>query len=143
MINHEQNAIMLEKRYAKRVKQIRDMRSAHNSQTDNLFTKVTELESEIERLNAHCKRLGEGGAERYWEERWRDEKAENERLNQGRISRIITIEQQEEEIERLRAALNAILNNDGSRGTYDAFGYADARDAAELLISNERGDTDE
>lgn len=37
---------------------------------------VPELKARIEELEAHCLRLGQGGAERYWENRWREADAE-------------------------------------------------------------------
>jgi len=38
-------------------------------------TLIAALADRIAELEAHCDRLGRGGAERYWEERWRDEAA--------------------------------------------------------------------
>ena len=42
-----------------------------------------EAQAEIERLKSLLDRHGVGPAERYWEGRWRDEAAENERLRAG------------------------------------------------------------
>lgn len=41
---------------------------------------IPDMLARIKDLEEYCERLGQGGAERYWEGRWRDEKAENDRL---------------------------------------------------------------
>lgn len=47
---------------------------------EGAVAKVEEQGREITRLQAENERLRAEGAGRYWEGRWRDEKAENERL---------------------------------------------------------------
>lgn len=37
---------------------------------------IAQRDARIEELEAHCLRLGQGGAERYWENRWRETDAE-------------------------------------------------------------------
>ena len=55
-------------------------------QADNVLVakRLVEREADVERLQAEIERLREllrkEGANRYWEGRWRDEHAENERL---------------------------------------------------------------
>lgn len=52
--------------------------------------------SRVEDLEAHCIRLGQGGAERYWEGRWHDE-VENVKKLEGRV---VELECQVEEASR-------------------------------------------
>lgn len=56
-------------------------RSAHDTAWR---TRALAAEAEIERLRGMLNRRGVGPAERYWENRWRDEAAENDRLRAER-----------------------------------------------------------
>ena len=38
-------------------------------------TRIQQLTARVDELDEHCRRLGRGNAERYWEERWRDDYA--------------------------------------------------------------------
>lgn len=73
------------------------------------MTILARLRARIAELESHCERLGQGGAERYWEARWRDEKAENDRLRQalGAVLREVTPYHPSWRIwDRIRAALD-------------------------------------
>ena len=51
-------------------------RQAIHEVADALAARDARIAARIAELEAHCIRLGQGGAERYWEERWRDADAE-------------------------------------------------------------------
>lgn len=55
-----------------------------NDHADTAISDMQELRAEIERLRRMLDLRGTGRAERYWEGRWRDEAAENERLTKER-----------------------------------------------------------
>ena len=73
-----------------------------------LAAKLSEMQSEIEQLR---ETLRSTGANRYWESRWRDEKAENDKLrdeNERLRGHIYASNRpQPEDLERLRKLLDA------------------------------------
>lgn len=50
--------------------------SAFEARMGDLQVENGKMQSRIAELEAHCVRLGQGGAERYWEGRWRDADAQ-------------------------------------------------------------------
>lgn len=69
----------------KRLKDVRKQLEPHIG--SHWLGPIDEAATRIKELEEHNKRLGQGGAERYWENRYRDEAAENERLR-NRLKRI-------------------------------------------------------
>ena len=80
---------------------------ASDARFDKWHTIAAEQKAEIERLRAENAQLSNGiTPNRYWEGRWRDEKAENERLRGERLYVAETLYgEMHAEIERLCAAL--------------------------------------
>ena len=76
------------------------VRRLHGSWGEPERTMMQEAAAEIERLQASLP-----PAERYWEARWRDERAEVERLKALNASFSAQIVSEQREIDRLRAAL--------------------------------------